>query len=123
MEMAVSDATVDQVRISSPGAHPAAALASVFLHAKPSLQMLFFERLRGYRRMHEETLDRLENRLIRQQNSRHANQLRDARRQQCRRGLNYLERAGGCSASSFDRQINRKLSLALTPVAPSHRIG
>jgi hypothetical protein len=54
MEMAVADSTVEQARATAPAVHPAAVLASAFLTAKPTLQTLFFDRMRTY----EETLDR-----------------------------------------------------------------
>ena len=76
MEMAVADSTIDQFHHAVPNAHPAAALAAVFLTKSATLQSRFFDRMRPYRRMHEETLDRLENRLTRQQHSRKSLALR-----------------------------------------------
>ena len=114
MEMAVSDCTVDQVRAANPGTHPAAALATTFLREKPSLQKLFFDRLRIYRRTHEEALDRLENRLTRQQQNRRSNQARESQSQK-RRSRTPKEHTLR-RESSLESFLHRSLSHALIPV-------
>ena len=117
MEMAVSDSTVEQVRATAPSAHPAAALAAAFLTAKPTLQTLFFDRLRNYRRTHEETLDRLENRLLRQQSHRQASALRATKHKILRASVKHPNQRVLVRETRFESRINQNFRESLLPLA------
>ena len=122
MDMAVADSTVEQVRATASSAHPAAALAAAILTAKPTLQTLFFDRLRSHRRTHEETLDRLENRLLRQRSHRQAGALREARHRARYGKAPRSETRTFPYNSPFESRINEILSVCLMPLKPGHRM-
>lgn len=122
MEMAVADSTVEQARATAPAAHPAAVLASAFLTAKPTLQTLFFDRMRTYRRTHEETLDRLENRLLRQQSQRQLNALRATKREVLRATFRQPNPRVPVRDTRFEARINQNYRESLLPLAKT-KIG
>jgi hypothetical protein len=116
MEMAVADSTIEQVQQDQPTVQPAAALATAFLTAKPTLQATFFDRMRRYRRAHEDTVDRLENRLTRQQQQRQSAALREAKltvlRHKARRATNRVL----VRETRLEARINQNFRSALMPL-------
>ena len=108
MEAAVLDSAVDEVRTDYPAAHPIAAIATRFLGEDPSTQAWFCDRMRAFRKVHDDYLERQENRLFKLKEGGEVSALREAKH----KGIRQKSKSGTLRQPTRPLALESKLETA-----------